>query len=338
MDSSATASSTQNGFYGTLTIVYKALAQQTDYSAGSPSNWYTLPLLVSTALDYLSVLGNSTLPTAGQFLIENSGATLSTWTTISGDVSASTGTPGSLTVTGLQSISVPSPSGTNTVLTYNSGAYSWSSPGGGSVTWADDLSSSTSTDQWVSSISGASGGGGTVALNITTLQFGSSQSTLTINQATTSSSNGTSLTIQAQDATGSSNNGGNLILSSGTSGAAAAGNIQLQVGAATFMEISNHGLQLTETTTTSSYSVDSSESDYFIFCNPSAGITITLPSPTAGRVVVIKDISGTAETNNITIARFNTENIEGLAASYVLTTNWGCVKLSSDGTNWFIVK
>ena len=52
-------------------------------------------------------------------------------TALSGDVSA-TG-PGSVaaTVEGIQGISVPSPTGTNSVLTYNSGTYTWAPNGGG---------------------------------------------------------------------------------------------------------------------------------------------------------------------------------------------------------------
>ena len=50
---------------------------------------------------------SSTGPTAGQFLIENSGATGSAWTLISGDISASISIPGKLTVTGLDGYVLP---------------------------------------------------------------------------------------------------------------------------------------------------------------------------------------------------------------------------------------
>lgn len=147
------------------------------------------------------------------------------------------GTDISPTVIGIRSISVPSPSGSNTVLTYNAGAYSWAASGS-SVIWADDLAGSTNTDQWVGAISGSGGSGGTVVLNITTLQFATGQTTPAINQASTSSGSGTTLTIQAQGATGAVHNGGNLILSSGTSGSATVGNVILETGGTTRLTIS----------------------------------------------------------------------------------------------------
>ena len=67
---------------------------------------------------------SATAATAGQFLIENSGATGSAWTSISGDASASTSTVGKITVTGLQGVGVSSTAPTsNQVLTYNGTAW-----------------------------------------------------------------------------------------------------------------------------------------------------------------------------------------------------------------------
>ena len=94
----------------------------------------------------------------------------------------------------------------------------------------------------------------------------------------------------------------------------------------------------TSKTITSDYAIDSDEYDYNIFCNQSAPINVTLPNPsTAGRTVNIKDISNNANTNNITIVRFGSEEIESVAASYVLNVNLDSVTLTSDGTNWWIV-
>ena len=69
----------------------------------------------------------------------------------------------------------------------------------------------------------------------------------------------------------------------------------------------------------------------------SAARTLTLPSPAAGTTISIKDVIGTANTNNITIVRFAAEKIEGVAASKVLQTNWGAWTLTSNGTDWFLV-
>jgi len=97
------------------------------------------------------------------------------------------------------------------------------------------------------------------------------------------------------------------------------------------------GLLSNITTVTTSYTIDSgSTPDYVILCNFSAAHTITLPVPTAGRTLIIKDGYGTAATYNITIARHGSETIEGKAASYILSGNYDKITLLSDGTNWFI--
>lgn len=71
--------------------------------------------------------------------------------------------------------------------------------------------------------------------------------------------------------------------------------------------------------------------------NTSAARTITLPAPALNAYIVFKDMSGTASTNNITIAQNAVENIEGQAASYVMSTDWGAITLISDGADWFIL-
>src|SRR5579885_1143511 len=209
-------------------------------SGATGSAWTTMSgdgYLSTTTPGFLNVTalrGNTisaTGPTAGQFLIENASANGSSWTSLSQDVSASVSTPGQITVTGLRGISVPSPTGTNTVLTYNAGAYSWGAGGGSSVTWANDLAGSTSTNQYVAAISGSGGAGGTVPLNITTLQFASGEAAPALNQAVvagTGANAGQALTISAQagqqQAGGNKyNNGGNLVLQSGAAGTGGAG-------------------------------------------------------------------------------------------------------------------
>lgn len=87
------------------------------------------------------------------------------------------------------------------------------------------------------------------------------------------------------------------------------------------------------TTITNSYSVGAT--DFQILCNHTAPINITLPAPAAGRVLLVKDISGAAETNNITLVRHASESIEGQAASRILQANWGEWQITSDGTNWY---
>lgn len=63
---------------------------------------------------------------------------------------------------------------------------------------------------------------------------------------------------------------------------------------------------------------------------------ITLPSPTNGRVLFIKDLKGQAGTHNITINPFASETIDG-ASSLVINSAYGSVHLGSDGTNWSLL-
>lgn len=72
-------------------------------------------------------------------------------------------------------------------------------------------------------------------------------------------------------------------------------------------------------------------------CDTSGGaFNLTLPTPIANAFIVIKDKSGTFNTNNLTVVRNAAEQIEGLSASKILQTNWGSWSFFSDGTNWFM--
>lgn len=99
----------------------------------------------------------------------------------------------------------------------------------------------------------------------------------------------------------------------------------------------NGGIQRTTRTITANLTVDTTTTDDIILCNNSGAISITLPTPTNGRVLVVKDINGNASTNNISIVRHGSENIEGLAATYVFQTNYGSLTIGCDGTNWWLL-
>jgi hypothetical protein len=109
--------------------------------------------------------------------------------------------------------------------------------------------------------------------------------------------------------------------------------------ASTDLHTVNGGWIRTTKTITSSYTVDTTTADDIILCNQSAGITITLPAATVGRTIVIKDISGNAQTNPITIApAVGTTNIEGLNANKVLYTNYGAWTFTvGSAGNWWMI-
>lgn len=79
-------------------------------------------------------------------------------------------------------------------------------------------------------------------------------------------------------------------------------------------------------------------SEDVIFCNTSGGaFTITLPSPTNGRLIRLLDITGSFEANNLTVAPSGAEKISGLAANRILEGNWESAEILSNGTDWFIL-
>lgn len=65
-------------------------------------------------------------------------------------------------------------------------------------------------------------------------------------------------------------------------------------------------------------------------------ITLIAAGSFTNRLLIIKDESGTAGTNNITIDGNGAETIDG-AGTYTINTNYGSVTLYSDGTVWYIV-
>lgn len=84
------------------------------------------------------------------------------------------------------------------------------------------------------------------------------------------------------------------------------------------------------------YTIVSGDNGKVIWADSTSGaFTLTLPAPTANFVISIKDISGLAVTNPITIARNGSELIDGAAANDVISTAYYAVSYISDGTNWF---
>lgn len=76
-------------------------------------------------------------------------------------------------------------------------------------------------------------------------------------------------------------------------------------------------------------------SDYLIsYSSLSTGRTVTLPAPTTlknNQVFIVKDESGTAGTNNITLSF---SNIDG-ASTKVINSNYGSIRVYTDGFNYF---
>lgn len=99
---------------------------------------------------------------------------------------------------------------------------------------------------------------------------------------------------------------------------------------------SNGRLLLSYTATPISYQVLGTDAIIGV-TSTAAARTITMPnaSLTTGQQWEIKDESGAAATNNITVSG-NGFNIDG-AATYVINTNYGSVSIYWSGTNYFLV-
>ena len=100
----------------------------------------------------------------------------------------------------------------------------------------------------------------------------------------------------------------------------------------------NGSMTIKRTSTAANYTI-TTDDIYVGVSSTAAARTITLPSAAtvaAGKLYIIKDESGGAATNNITIARAGTDLIEG-AVAYTINTNYGFVRLMSiGGTSWVI--
>jgi len=93
----------------------------------------------------------------------------------------------------------------------------------------------------------------------------------------------------------------------------------------------------TVATIASSPTLTSADYNKIFMVDTSVARNITLPTPVSGARFTFKDKTGSANTNNITIVRAASEQIEGVAASKVFQTNWGCWTIISDGTNWYLI-
>lgn len=93
--------------------------------------------------------------------------------------------------------------------------------------------------------------------------------------------------------------------------------------------------QITRLAKTSTYSVLSTDVGKLLELDPTAGIfTLNLPAPADGFFFSAMDLSGVIQDNPVTLHRFGSEKIQGLAADYTLEANWGSWKIYSDGTDY----
>lgn len=165
----------------------------------------------------------------------------------------------------------------------------------------------------------ASGTGTTAAGNVT-LKTGSAQQILIAPTAITIGTTATSLNLQ----------------SGGTNYITVASNA-VGVGVSAGTNTLTGALAGTVRAVNSSFTIDTTTTDLIIDLDAAtASFTVTLPAPTTGRTIIVRDATGHLSSNNVTILRHGTENINNVAASKVLSAAFGSWLITSDGTNWTI--
>ncbi len=123
-----------------------------------------------------------------------------------------------------------------------------------------------------------------------------------------------------------------------TDGRIVTGDGQLSLEPATSVYI-NGGHREKRTATATNYTVLITDSIIGV-TSTAAARTITLPSAVtvgAGTMYIIKDESGGAATNNISIASVSSQTFDGAASPLVINTNYGSKRIYSDGANWFVI-
>ena len=156
--------------------------------------------------------------------------------------------------------------------------------------------------------------------------------------------NGGTLTIASgaggTGGTGNSN-GGNVTLDAGaahgtgtlgalTIGASGAGTVSIGRAGQIVNIVGGHVLNYLNTT---SAGPTITVGQNIVGANRAGAVSATLPAQTAGLAIMIKDESGAAGTNNITVTPAS-GTIDG-AANKVINTNYGILRVYSNGTNWF---
>ena len=126
--------------------------------------------------------------------------------------------------------------------------------------------------------------------------------------------------------------GGDTLALTATAGAAT-------LTAGTKLTLSGRMYFPTKAVTSSPYTVDTTTNDYLIYVDSTSGArTINLPAADNGRVLIIQDVAGFANTNNITLVRSGSDTIQGIGANYVMDADFQGVMLAAySGASWFII-
>lgn len=86
------------------------------------------------------------------------------------------------------------------------------------------------------------------------------------------------------------------------------------------------------------YDVDSGDAQKVLGVDTSSAKTVNLPAATTSMFFMIKDITGSAQSNNISVVPDGTDTIDGSNTTMALGTNYGSWGFVSDGVSaWYVV-
>ena len=104
------------------------------------------------------------------------------------------------------------------------------------------------------------------------------------------------------------------------------------------VQANRFALETSEITGTDTISEAAGKSVYLSNSGTAYALTLPVADSTAGRFYVIKDISGGAASNNITVTAQSTNFIDG-AATYVIASNYGSATFINRGNslNWDVI-
>ena len=87
------------------------------------------------------------------------------------------------------------------------------------------------------------------------------------------------------------------------------------------------------------YSVTTSDSEVVLTIDTSGGArTLNLPAATNAMTVIVKDMDGEAQANNISVAPNGSDTIDGSNSTYTIDWNNAAVWFISDGSSaWYII-
>lgn len=111
----------------------------------------------------------------------------------------------------------------------------------------------------------------------------------------------------------------------------------VQITSGSAVASSGSGVITYSAVTTTPYAVSTGDAQKVLGVNTSTAKTLNLPAASNVMFIQIKDITGTASSNNITINPNGSDTIEGLS-SFVMNEDYSARSLMSDGSSkWYIL-